>query len=94
MAPKDMFPKDYLSEAGYVELIVKGMPVWLSPEGDELSYYEARVKAFGTCECCGEPRAYPGAVRCGAACSAMHEAKDCNCYSQRPPPLSAEASKG
>jgi hypothetical protein len=88
-----MFPKDYLEAAGYVETIVKGLPVWLSPKSKkELSYYEARLEAFGKCECCGEPRAYPGAVRCGAACTAMHEAKDCQCYAQSKRPAKTQPS--
>ena len=89
-----MFPKDYLIRAGFKEVIEKGLPVWQSPEGDKMSYYEARAKAFGTCECCGEPKAYPGAVRCGAACTAMHEGKNCKCYKRSKSSTKLEAVKG
>lgn len=89
-----MFPGDYLREAGYEEIIVKGMPVWLSPDGQELSYYNARAEAFGTCECCGEPNAYPGALRCGAACTAMHEGKACKHYPPRADQVKQEPIKG
>lgn len=84
------FPFDYLVEAGYQQVgAVPGERFdsdkkWKDPEGNELTYDEARAKAFGSCKCCGRAAAYPGALRCGAACSAMHEFKDCLCYKPKP----------
>jgi hypothetical protein len=83
-----MFPRDYLIRSGYKELVstvdaYKHPQGWESPTGDRMSFEEARKEAFGSCPCCGKPNAYPGAVRCGAACTAMHEGKDCNCYKQK-----------
>ena len=80
------FPADYLREAGYTKeapSLSDPDSLWGSPEGESMSYDDARAKVFGTCACCGEPSAYPGAIRCGAACTAMHEAKDCRCYAQK-----------
>lgn len=57
--------------------------MWIDTEGKVLSYEDARKQAFGSCKCCGKPSAYPGALRCGAACNAMHEAKDCLCYAEK-----------
>ena len=56
---------------------------WVDPDGNVLSYADARRQAFGSCECCGQPAAYPGAPRCGGACNARHEAKDCLCYAEK-----------
>lgn len=44
----------------------------------EAACFDADV-AIG-CQCCGKPLAYDGALRCGAACTARHEAKRCRCY--------------
>lgn len=82
----DKFPSDYLIEAGYTQYEAapgeqfNPSKKWRSPGGILLTYAEARAEAFGTCDCCGRPAAYPGALRCGAACNAMHEGKDCLHY--------------
>jgi hypothetical protein len=85
------FAFDYLIEAGYKQIgappgeVFDSRRLWQSPKGGQLTYKEARAEAFGSCECCGQPAAYPGALRCGAACSAMHEGKDCLHYKPKPP---------
>ena len=86
-----MFPKDYLIAAGYEEVLDGGVPSWKDPQGNIMNFYEARARCFGKCQCCGKPNAYPGALRCGAACTAMHEAKHCECYAQGKDPANVRA---
>jgi hypothetical protein len=79
-----MFPADYLERAGYRKIENPGTSAkWLSPGGNVTDFDTACREVMGSCACCGKPNSYPGGVRCGGACNAMHEAKDCLCYAQK-----------
>jgi hypothetical protein len=80
-----MHPGDYLRQAGYAketEALPDTESRWSDARGVTWSFDDACASVMGRCACCGKANSYPGGVRCGAACTAMHEAKDCACYNQ------------
>lgn len=84
-----MFPADYLRAAGYAKLseTLSDMDsFWANPEWKSMPFDDACAAVMGRCTCCGKANSYPGGIRCGAACTARHEFKDCRCYAEKRKP--------
>ena len=73
-----MTRKEILIRADFKNIYSDGEveDIWEDPAGHNMTFDAAVLLVYGKCKRCPRPCCYPGAIFCGAACSARWEDGD------------------